>query len=298
MAGRRQRGDAALVLVGVVVLLSIVASASASRPRSLLLLSAPASKLRAQRCGTHAPEEPARLRLERAHAVRAAREAAEPQRVLEVPTYVTIVRRNGDNGPLVSDDTVQAQLDVLNKAYGTTPGSKVFVLKDLVRVEAPPGGSMCDKDVETAVKAAHRKGPAGALNLYIADLSDCGLLGYSTWPWDVKKGDLLADDGVVIHHSTLPGGTYQPYHLGGTAVHEIGHWLGLYHVFEHGCDAPGDSVDDTAYAAGPTEGCPKKTAAKKTSCPGKNPGPDPVGNNPMDYADDACMETFTAVSLF
>jgi len=239
-----------------------------------------------------------RQRLERAHAVRAAREAAyEPssssdnaQRTIEVATYVTVVS-DATGRSLVSDATVQAQLDVLNDAYSTpadSPVKWIFALEGLARVKAP---GMCEKSVETSVKAANRKGGPGALNLYITDLSDCGVLGFSSWPWQATTD--LSADGVVLHFATLPGGTYKPYDMGWTAVHEIGHWFGLYHVFEHGCEAPGDSVHDTAFAAGPSEGCGKKKTRK--TCPGK-PGLDPVGN-PMDYADDACMEAFTVVSV-
>ena len=76
----------------------------------------------------------------------------------------------------------------------------------------------------------------------------------ATFPWDVEaNGD---EDGVVFQYSTVPGGSEQGYNLGKTVTHEVGHWLGLYHVFQGGCEGEGDGVDDTPPQRTATSGCP------------------------------------------
>jgi hypothetical protein len=289
-----------------------------------------------RRCGTHTPDPAVRLRVERALAVRQAREAAKrvllkqqpskktaaapakpsssvkkppssplptanrresafvpssgEQRTIEVPTYVTIVQREEDGMPPISDDLVSAQLDVLNRAYGSTPGSPVkwvFALKNLARVKSSE--SMCDQKVEARIKKESRKGGAGSLNLYFADLSECGLLGLASFPWHAQAKAADNADGVVIHFATMPGGSYPAYNMGFTCVHEVGHWFGLYHVWQNGCEGGGDSVDDTPATSMPTEGCPSKAAAA-SACGGSG---EALVGNPMDYTDDACMQTFT-----
>lgn len=242
------------------------------------------------------PEAQQLAKLEYKHAVFAAKEAAyqangSPSgspRVYIIPTYVhVVVADDGTNMGDVSKDAVQKQLSALNDAYATASSrSGIKWVFKVVNVTRRTGADMCDQLNEAKLKALMRKGDRNTLNLYITDLSACGLLGYSSWPWDLKKKGLIMD-GVVIHYDTLPGGQYRPYNLGRTGIHEIGHWLGLYHTFQNACGGAGDAVEDTPFTASPSEGCP----VHRDTCP--QPGEDPVRNF-MDYSDDSCMRSFTA----
>jgi len=75
------------------------------------------------------------------------------------------------------------------------------------------------------------------------------------------------------------------YNLGATLTHEMGHYLGLYHTFQGGCDGEGDYVSDTSAQRVFTAGCP---SYKKSSCGSK----DNI-HNFMDYSDDKCLCSFT-----
>lgn len=202
-----------------------------------------------------------------------------------IPVYFHVINNgsgiaNGD----IPDSMIDTQIAVLNDAYAPWGYSFQLVSTDRTTnsawYTAGPGSS-----AETQMKNALRMGTAEDLNIYSNNMGG-GLLGWATFPW--SYGSDPKDDGVVILYSSLPGGSAAPYNLGDTATHEVGHWMGLYHTFQGGCNKRrGDYVDDTPPEKSPAYGCP----TGRDSCRGG--GIDPIQNF-MDYTDDACMDRFSA----
>ena len=126
------------------------------------------------------------------------------------------------------------------------------------------------------------------LNIWVCNLAD-NILGFAQFP-----GGPAATDGVVLLYRSVgrtplnpfPG----PYNRGRTATHEIGHWLGLRHIWgeaDNSC-TDSDQISDTPNQDARSSGCP---TFPKISC---NNGPNgDMFMNFMDYTNDACMNLFT-----
>jgi hypothetical protein len=110
-------------------------------------------------------------------------------------------------------------------------------------------------------------------------------------------------DSARVWQRVLPGSVYEMTDLGYTVVHEVGHWMGLWHVFpstyrEANLGTPkrciyDDGVDDTPLQYYPTRLSTKAQGCEltKDTCP-NSPGRDHVQNY-MDYSSDFCMQGFT-----
>ncbi|TNF00780.1 MAG: choice-of-anchor D domain-containing protein, partial [Bacteroidetes bacterium] len=138
--------------------------------------------------------------------------------------------------------------------------------------------------------------PADYMNFWSCNISG-GILGYAQFPTTVLGGmscgaQNTSTDGVVMLYSSIgkssvtgfPG----PYNEGRTATHEIGHWLGLRHIWGDGGCGVDDFCNDTPLSDASNFGCPTTN-----SCADPGGDPNDMVENYMDYTDDLCMNIFT-----
>jgi len=208
---------------------------------------------------------------------------------IPIPTWIHVISIDETSaGGNVSDDQIDAQMRVLNSSFagqtgGGAPTVFRFVLAGTSRTVNPSWAVMDpESDEELAAKTALHRGGPGTLNIYVTQTPQ--YLGWAYLPDGQVENTVI--DGVVVLDGSLPGGDVVPYNEGDTVVHEVGHWLSLWHTFDNGCRPPGDYVVDTPYEAEPAFGCP----IGRNTC--RQWGTDPVKNF-MDYADDPCMDQFS-----
>jgi hypothetical protein len=230
---------------------------------------------------------------------------------VHIPVVVHVVYNTAEQN--ISDEQVRSQIEVLNRDFradngdlGTVPEPFTGAVDDadieFALATTDPDGAATDGitrtqtsrtgfDTDDAVKSAAHGGadawPADRyLNIWVARLTG-GLLGYAQFP-----GGAAATDGVVITYTAFgtTGTATEPFHLGRTATHEIGHWLNLFHIW--GDDGSGcggsDEVDDTPNQAGPNTG---KPAFPHVTC--NNAPNGDMFMNYMDYVDDDAMVMFS-----
>jgi PKD repeat protein len=152
-------------------------------------------------------------------------------------------------------------------------------------------------DIESVLKPATIWDPERYCNVWTVRFggASTSLLGYAQFPSSSglqglnNNGGSATTDGVVVRfNATGRVGTLDAnYNKGRTLTHELGHWLGLRHIWgDQSCG--NDYCNDTPTSTDANYGCPNQNTCNDG---GTNP-PDMVQNY-MDYSDDECMNIFT-----
>lgn len=169
--------------------------------------------------------------------------------------------------------------------------------------------SWSDIEMDSTVKPATIWDPTQYMNMWSVQFSDNTLLGYAQFP-DASgllglntSGGSANTDGVVSNYTVFGSNTYNDgtflldatYNKGRTMSHEVGHFLGLRHIWGDGTgDEASNLPDCTASdfcADTPQVGWEHYTCGTFDTCV-SDPGND-MPENYMDYTNDACMNVFT-----
>lgn len=249
--------------------------------------------------------------------------------VRTIPVVVHVINRGEavGTGTNISDSQVISQITSLNndyrkkvgtKGYNTNPVGADTNIEFALAVRDPNGNPTngihrvsYDKefwqeaDIEDNLKPNTIWDPTKYLNLWVVNFGGDlnGVLGYAQFPVGstldgLDETGLASTDGVIIGYQFFGNLDYDDgsftlddtYGYGRTATHEIGHWLGLRHIW--GDDTCGeDYVADTPVHEDSNFGC--FSHPKSNSC-GTS---DEMFENYMDYTDDTCMNIFTQNQL-
>jgi peptidoglycan hydrolase-like protein with peptidoglycan-binding domain len=238
--------------------------------------------------------------------------AAAVPKVRTINTVVHVVYKTPQQN--ISDAQIKSQIRILNEDYAkkNADASKVPAVFQPLHADTQVQFRLATKDIfgaktsgitrtktnkssfsyNDAVKASSSGGadpwPAHRyLNIWVCNLGG-GLLGYAQFP-----GGPWQTDGVVILHSAFgdTGTAADPFDLGRTATHEVGHWLNLFHIWgDDGTGCKGsDHCADTPNQASENYG---KPTFPHISC--KNGPNGDMFMDYMDYVDDDSMMMFTA----
>ena len=229
--------------------------------------------------------------------------------VIIIPVVIHVIYNTSDQN--ISDAQVLSQIAVLNNDYRRKNADTVNTPAPFKSVAADAKIVFCvakvDPDGRHTTGIIHKHTNA---SFFLADdemkysasggddawdakkylnIWVCNLFG-RTLGYAVMPGGPADKDGVVIQYNVFGtvGNVAAPYNKGRTATHEIGHWLGLRHLWGDAVCGD-DGIADTPPQQASSSGCP--SFPKMSTCSINSYGD--MFMDFMDFTDDACMNMFT-----
>ncbi|WP_225865855.1 M43 family zinc metalloprotease [Dyadobacter aurulentus] len=245
--------------------------------------------------------------------------------IVTIPVVVHVIHSEegrsmgGAGNANITDAQVNSQIEVLNEDYSNTSGYKGFYtdslgvdtgirfkLVTIVRTYNSKSQFSPITDGDDLAEISPAWSTNRYLNIWVCRLND-RYLGTSQFPVvteinnrtqglatsEDEEQDALTD-GVIIDFRYFGRNaeaiTSRIYNLGRTTTHEVGHWLGLIHIWgDRNCGT--DHCEDTPPAYTKNETTDIECTPVFSDCRGVNTRN--MIENYMDYSPDACMSVFT-----
>lgn len=242
-----------------------------------------------------------------------------------IPVVVHVIHNSknnfigGVNNRNISDEQIHSQIAVLNEDFRKMAGTHGFNTNPVgadTRIQFCLAQYDPDGRSTTGIIRVYNKKPSfhyemddvelkklsywpsdQYLNIWVTNITG-KIIGYAQSPGGAGiPGAPFYDgseftDGVVIDYTTFGrlGSLNKSYNLGRTATHEVGHWLGLVHIW--GDSYCGDDfVEDTPTQEWHADSTETLCDVRYTECSGVQIPK--MYENYLDYTVDKCMNIFT-----